>query len=502
MMRRPGTMRSPWLVAAAACALAACAVGPDYHRPDVAQPAALTRDPLPPTTSGDDAAGVPTQRFVPVRAAPDDAAPVAWWHTFGSAELDTLVDRALARSPQIAQAEAALRQAQELTAAQRGAFWPSVQASYSPTRGRVAADVASPLSSNAQLYTLHTAQLSVGYVVDVFGGTRRAVEAQAALEASQAWQREAARTTLAANVVVAALQEASLREQLAATTQLVAIAQRQFDLLQVQRKLGAAPGAAVVSQEALLRQIEASAAGLRKQLAQQRHLLAVLVGTTPDDAPMPTFALSSLRLPDLPVAVPATIVERRPDVRAAEAQVRAANAQVGVAIANLLPQITLSANDGSSAAVFSELFKASSVAWSVGASVAQPLFEGGALIHRKRAAQAALDQAVAQYRATVLVAFQNVADALEAARNDADQHVATVRQEAAAQRALQIAQRQRELGDISGLTLLAAQSAYWQAAVARVQAAASRWADVAAAYQAFGGSVDVADPAAASAASR
>jgi NodT family efflux transporter outer membrane factor (OMF) lipoprotein len=466
----------------AAALLAACAVGPAGRVPDPPALPRVTETPLPETTAGGEDANNRAQRFVTASAVAPE-----WWRLLGSPALDRLVAQALMRSPTLEAAQAALQQARELAEAQRGGFLPSLQLQYAPTRGRVPDDSSSPLSSGASIYTLHTAQLSVGYVADVFGGNRRAVESLDAQTDAMAWQLVAARLSLAANVVAAALQEASLREQLAATDRLADIASRQLGLLQAQRRLGVASGANVLSQEALLRQTEASTALLRKQLAQARNLMAMLGGGYPADASVPSVMLPDLALPDLPVAVPAKLVEQRPDVRVAAAQLRSANAQIGVAISNMLPQLTITANAGSSAETFGQLFGTGGLLWNIGANVAQPLFQGGSLLHRKRAAEEQWRAALAQYQGTVLVAFQNVADALEAARHDADAHVASIRQEEAARHALQIAERQLALGDISVLTLLNSETSYLQATLARTQAQTNRYLDVAAVYQSLGG---------------
>ena len=483
-MSRQTPIAVPSILLAATMTLAAgCAVGPDYRAPAAPEVVRFTATVLPDSTSGGELEGDRAQGFVDAAAA-----PVKWWKVFGSTELDAMVERALQQNPTIASTQAALRQAQEIAAAQRGTFLPAFQASYSPTRGRVADATSSPLSSGASLYTLHTTQVVVSYLFDAFGGNRRSVESLEAQSESQAWQLRAARLTLAANVVNAALQEASLREQWTATQRLIGIAERQLKLLQAQRRLGAASGAAVLAQETILRQTEASAAALAKQIAQQRDLLAALVGTWPTEFHPPVFQLSALRLPDVPTGLPGRLVEQRPDIRAAEALLRSANAAVGVTVANMLPQVTLTANYGTSAETLGQLFRASGLLWSVGANLMQPVFQGGALLHRKRAAEAQLEQTLAQYRSTVLNAFQNVSDVLEAVRNDADQHVAASRQASLAQASLWIAQRQLELGDISTLLLLNAESAYLQAAIARTQAQTNRFTDVAAVYQSLGGS--------------
>lgn len=477
----------PVLAAGVALALAGCAAGPDYRVPAAPQTSRFTLEALPALTAGGSTDTDRPQRFVDAAAVPP-----AWWTQLGNADIDRLVTSALAQNPTLAAAQAALVQAQELSAAQRASYFPSVQAGYAPVRARVPDATASPLNSGASLYTLHTAQLNIGYVADVFGANQRAVEALDAQSEASHWQLRAARLTLAANVVNAVLVHAALQEQLAATEHLSAIAAQQLTLLQAQRRLGAAPGAAVLAQEALRWQAEAASASLRKQLAQQRDLLAVLTGVFPVDLVLPTLTLAQLHLhlPDVPVLLPAQLVAQRPDVQAAQAQLHEANAQVGVAAANMLPQISLGASFGASAQALGQLFSAGGLLWSVGANLVQPVFDAGALQHRKRAAQAQVDAALAQYQSTLLTAFQNVADSLEAVRHDADVQLATQHQEVAAQAALRIARRQLERGDISVLTLLTTESAALQATLAGTQAQLSRYSDVVAVFQSLGGGWD------------
>jgi NodT family efflux transporter outer membrane factor (OMF) lipoprotein len=226
-------------------------------------------------------------------------------------------------------------------------------------------------------------------------------------------------------------------------------------------------------------------------LHHARDQLAVLTGRLPADFTTGQFTLEQLSLPvDLPLGVPSQLVERRPDVRAAEAQLHAATAQVGVAIANLLPQLTITGDVGSTASLFSNLFKPGTGFWNLGAHASQTLFAGGTLVHRKRAADAALDQAAAQYRAVVLTAFQNVADALHALESDADALKAASRAEDAAQKSLGVARHQLELGSVSYLALVNAEQAYQQAVVSLAQARGSRYADTAALFQALGGAIE------------
>ena len=305
---------------------------------------------------------------------------------------------------------------------------------------------------------------------------------------SQRFQLEATYLTLTSNVVAAAVQEAALRGQIAATKRIIEIQSQSLELLQRQYALGQVASSDVAAQEAALAQSQATLPPLEKQLAQQRDLLARLVGRFPSETIAEEFELSSLQLPqELPVSLPSKLVAQRPDVRSAEEQLHSASAEIGVSIANRLPNITLSANVGSSATAISQLFTSGTGFWALAANLTQPIFQGGTLLHRQRAAEAAYDQAAAQYRSTVLTAFQNVADTLHAIQSDADALKAAVAAERAAAKSLAIARSQLELGDISYLALLNAEQTYQQAMINLVQALANRYADTAALFQALGG---------------
>jgi NodT family efflux transporter outer membrane factor (OMF) lipoprotein len=296
--------------------------------------------------------------------------------------------------------------------------------------------------------------------------------------------------TLTANVVNAAIQEAALREQMDATTKVITLERESLEVLKRELQLGAIAEVDVYAQEAALAQLEASLPALRRQLDQTHDQLAVLTGRFPSDFQPLDMRLERLTLPmDLPLGVPSQLVERRPDVRAAEAQLHAATAQVGVAITDMLPQFTITANVGSTATALSDLFKAGTGFWSLGANASQTLFAGGTLLHRKRAADAALDQAGAAYKSSVLTAFQNVADALHALSNDADALDSASRAEQAAERSLGVARHQLELGSVSYLALLIGEQTYQQALISEIQARANRFADTAALFQALGGSI-------------
>jgi NodT family efflux transporter outer membrane factor (OMF) lipoprotein len=466
------------LISIAICLLAAgCAVGPDFKRP---QPPAVEGY-RPTTTSLPNDSDAPN--FVQGAEIPN-----AWWESFNSPPLNALVERALKANPNIDATRAALRSAQESAAAQRGAFWPQVTASLTPTRQKIADSLNSPLNSPVNPFSLHTAQVSVAYAPDVFGGNRRLTESLEAQAEVQGFELEAARLSLAANVVVAAFTEASLRSQIATTEKSIELDTEMLALARRQLALGANSAAGVAAQEATLAQARATLPPLKKQLAQTRDLLIALTGGLPDKDLEQRFELAELHLPqDLPVSLPSRLVEHRPDIRAAEAQAHAAAAQIGVAFANRLPQFTLSANGGSVASALTDLVKAGNGFWEIAGAISQPIFAGGTLAHRQAAAEAAYDQAMSQYRATVVAAFQNVADVLYALEQDTDAlHAADAAAQATAH-SLAISRRQVELGDISHLAMLNAAQADLQAQIALIQAQVNRLADTAALFQALGG---------------
>jgi NodT family efflux transporter outer membrane factor (OMF) lipoprotein len=464
--------------------LAGCAVGPDFHTPSAPQVSGYLAQPLPTQTAEAEISGGEAQRFLQQLDL-----PAQWWELFHSPPLNTLVEQALKANPDMWAAQAALRQAQENAYAQEGVLYPSVQANFPASRQKNAVQVLSPtLTSGEAIFNLYTPQVLVSYTLDAWGGNRRQVESLQAQAEAQRFQLEATYLTLTSNVVAAAVQEAALRTQIAATQEVIRIESEQLALFRRQFELGAIPGADVAAQEATLAQTEATLPALQKQLAQQRDLLSRLVGRFPSEELAEQFDLGSLQLPqELPVSLPSKLVERRPDVRSAEANLHAASAQLGVAIANMLPQITLTGNVGSASTQFRQLFTSFTGFWGVAGGVLQPLFDGGTLLHRKRAADAALEQAAAQYRATVLTAFQNVADALHALELDAEAVKATLRAERAAAESLAIARRTMELGAISYLPLLNAEQTYQQSVISLAQARAIRYADTVALFAALGG---------------
>ena len=459
--------------------LAGCAVGPDYHRPDAPAVDRYTAQPLPASTAS--VAGA-EQRFVAGAEL-----PARWWTAFGSAELDRRVETALAHSPSLASAQAALRQARENARAAGAVSFPAVDANAGVTRQKQSGAAFGDTFTFAPL-TVYNAGVSVSYGIDLFGGTRRGIEAQAALADVQQALADATWLTLAANVVTASLQEASLREQLRATDEIAASQRDSVRIAEQQQQIGTRSLADTLAARSELAATEATLPPLRARLAATRNQLATYLGTTPAQLEMTPLQLDAITLPhDIPVSLPSRLVAQRPDIRAASAQLHAATAQVGVATAAMLPQISLSGSAGSQTVHAGELFSAGSRAWSLGLGLTQPLFHGGELRHRKRAAEAGLDKALADWQQAVLVAFQNVADALQALEYDAQGLAAqTVAEDAAAQR-LALTRNQYGVGATGYLDLLQAQRDQQRARIALIQARTARMADTAALYAALGG---------------
>ena len=497
-------MRIAVLVAVGTTATA-CAVGPRYHRPEAPANAGYAPATVPESSASATIHGGESQRLVSGQDIPFE-----WWKLFKSPALDALVDRAFETNPTVAAAQAALVQAQELVYAQQGYFFPSVGANYNFQRTKIAGNFTVDDSPGTQgngdnlnpplqslttfphtaplYYNYHTAELTVGFVPDVFGANRRQVESLEAQRDAQRFALEATYITLASNVVASAIQEASLRAQIEATRQIIAADEKSLQLLRAQFQLGYAMRIDVAAQETALAEARATLPPLREQLEQTRDLIRALVGQLPSQDVAETFELDALQLPpELPLSLPARIIEQRPDVRAAEAQLHSANALVGVALAAMLPQVSISGMYGGNADQFAWMFRRGGPFWTLVDNASQPLFEGGTLLHQKRAANEALKQAAAQYQSSVLTAYQNVADTLHASLSDADTLAANVRAEEAARVTFDLTRRQMEVGYVNYLTLLNAETAYQQAVLQRVQAQATRYGDTVAMFQALGG---------------
>jgi NodT family efflux transporter outer membrane factor (OMF) lipoprotein len=473
-----------YIPALIAAALSACAVGPNYKAPAAPQTAGFAPPgALPSTTASAPLPGGEAQRFVDGLDIPGQ-----WWTLFKSPALNALIERGLANSPTLEAAQAALRQANETLAAERGSFFPSVSGSYQAERQKSSGASFGLPEFGSSLYSVNTATVSVSYTLDAFGGIRRQVEQLKAQSDYERFALEASYLSLTANIVTAAVMEASLRAQISATEDIARSQQDELDITRRRLTAGGASRADVLQQLTTLQATLANLPGLRSQLAQERNQLATYVGALPADYAGVEFDLDSLTLPaDLPVSLPSKLVEQRPDVREYAELLHQASAQVGVATANMLPQLTLSGTYGGTATHFSDLFSPSSVIYSLIGGITQPIFKGGQLLHQRRAAVAAAQEAAANYRGTVITAFQNVSDALYALQSDAEALAAQNTAERTAAESLTLVQAQYKSGGASHLQVLTSEQSYQTAQVALVKARAQRYADTAALFQALGG---------------
>ena len=494
---------------AASLALSACAVGPNYKKPDKPATPAYTREALATQTQATAVTGGESQRF-----QFGAQLPAQWWQLFGSPELDALIEQGIQNYPTIKAQRAALLQARQVVRAQQGVFFPQLSGSLNAQRSKSSAAefnadntlaAGGSLSSGISglptgvsltapedtpfLYSSSlTASINVSYTFDLFGGERRMLENAQAQADEARFQLEASYLTLTSGIVSTAIQMASIREQIAATHEIIALEEKELNLIQRQYDIGSRARADVLQQQSNLATVRATLPGLQQQLSVADHQLAVLVGRFPHDAAPVDFELSNLRLPqDLPVSLPSALVEQRPDIKAQEMVMRQANALVGVATANMLPQLTLQGSSGDQAALFRQVISSTASLWSIAGNLAQPIFEGGTLRAKRRQAIAAYDQAAAQYQQTVLNAFQNVADSLTALENDALSVNAQFDAQSAAKASLDLIQRQYDAGAVGYVSLLTAQQTYQQARIAYVQALAHRYADTVALFQSLGG---------------
>jgi NodT family efflux transporter outer membrane factor (OMF) lipoprotein len=470
------------LSALALSALSACAVGPDFAPPPAPPVSGYTPEAHLATTVSVDVAGGAAQKFLMGRDIPGE-----WWRVFGSKELDGLIAEALRANPSLQAAQAALWQAKENLYATAGKLLPAVDANGSAARQQFS-PASFGIAGAPAIFNLFQATVNVSYSPDVFGGTRRLIEAGEAQAEYQRFELEATYLTLTANVVTAAVQEASLRGQIEATREIIKAETEQLQVVRNQFEVGGAARADVLTQESEVATEQATLPPLQKQLEQQTHVLLALIGRFPNDARNDRLTLASFHLPTgLPVSLPSQLVEQRPDVRAAQALLHQASAEIGVAIAARLPQFALTAEYGSIALTTAALFTPGAAIWSIAANGTQPIFHGFTLLHQQRAAEAGFEMTQAQYKNTVLIAFQNVADVLRALQLDA----ATLKAQQGAVRAasdtFDLTRSQYRLGAVTYVILLNAQRSYLQARLGLVQAQAARYADTAALFQALGG---------------
>lgn len=464
--------------------LTSCMVGPNFHPIKGPSTHTYTGLPNPKKTVSTPKQGKSgqAQEFLAGRDLPGE-----WWTLFHSPEINALIVAGLAHSPNLAAAQAALRQAKETWYAQfASTMIPNINGNASAVRQRFSEDAIG--FNGSRLFDLYSVSVSVSYVLDIFGGQRRALEALCAQVDYQRYLLEAAYLTMTANIVITSITNASLRAQIAATHELIKSQENLLTIIQQQFNLGGASKANVLAQQTQLAQTRATLPPLEQSLSQNMHLLSVLIGSLPDENQLPKLNLNKLNLPTkLPISIPSRLVRQRPDIQAAEALVHAASAQIGVATANLYPQITLNGSYGFESLLIPNLFKNRNSSWSYGGALLQPLFNAGALRAKKRAAIDAYEQALAQYKQTVLQAFQNVADTLRALEHDAQLLRDQKKAEIAAHDTLNLTWKQYQLGAVNYNSLLTAQQQYQQTHIARIQAEAGRYSDTAALFQALGG---------------
>ena len=460
-----------------------CALGPDFTSPPSPDTKSYTTGKQPnriTTTSSETGAAQTLALGKDIQGQ--------WWTLFRSPALNKLIEQAMKHSPDLQAALYALTEAQENASAKQGSLFPALDLSTSASRQKYSGAQFGNPDADFPAYTLSTGSLKIAYTLDVFGAIRRQIEGFEAQAEYQRFQLEAAFLTLASNIVTTAIQEASLRAQINATEEIIKAQSQQLDLVNQQFDLGAASKVDVFGLQTTLEQTRTTLPPLQQQLAETRHRLTVLTGELPSTGLAAQFKLADLHLPEeLPLSLPSKLVQQRPDVRAQEALLHAASAEIGVATARLFPDFTINASVGTIATRLGDLFVPGSAIWSFGGNLLQPVFHGGELIHKKRAAVAAYEQAAAQYRSTVLQAFQNVADTLSALEFDA---AGLKTQDAAVRAALESLNLSRlayQIGAVSYLSLLTSERDYQQTRIGQINAQARRYSDTAALFQALGG---------------
>jgi NodT family efflux transporter outer membrane factor (OMF) lipoprotein len=450
--------------------------------------------PLAPTASPSYAAEAPPATSVEANGSAqhvDAATPLVpeWWRLYGSDTLDGWVEEGLQHNRSLEALRHTLDAVQQQFRAQiGGTLLPSIDAGGQVSRQRALGlpNIGPPTN----LYNVFAGELSLSYTFDLFGAVRYGVRQAAAQVDLQSYQLDAARRALAANIVIGAVNASALAESLAVNERLSRLAHEQAELTDKAYRSGATPHDAVLAAQQDAAALDASLPALRSQALRARHALAVLMGRTPDQAPLP-LPLAQFQLPvELPLSLPSDLLRQRPDVLAAEAAVHGAAAQVGIATANLFPRITLSATYGSASFHADSLFTGPAAVWSAGASVAQPIFHGRALLAQRRAAVANYEASVSQYQQTVLNAFQNVADTLIALNQDALAQQAARGAAGAARESFNENDHRYQLGAVSYPARIASEQRWQSATLSEIQDTASRLIDTAALFQAVGAPLD------------
>lgn len=462
-------------------ALTGCKFVPPLRLPIVPTRADYTASPAP-RQSGSRAERIGVQQFH-YGAAPSGA----WWRSFGSTQLDALVEQALHNNPGVSAAKAQLRAARASVQISAALLYPQASLELGAARTKNSgANFGGHLPGST--FSLYTGNVAVSYYPDLFGINRLVIRGSLAEMNAQRAALAAARLTLAGNLVNAAIGAAAATAELKAAAAALGAQRRLLHLLESQYRGGGVSYAAVLAQQAQLAASAAQLPPLQQQLSAYRHLLAVLLGDSPSELRAPRLALAEFTLPkDLPVTVPSTLLRNRPDIRIAEQQMRYALTGIGIAKAQFYPLVTLSASAGSNALTPGKLFDGSSTVWSIGGALAQPIFEGGKLRAQERQAVATYEATRAVYRSTVLAAFQQVADALRALQHDAALDRAQQRQREALHAQVQLAEAGYRAGAVDFSAVLLASIAYHDARIASLAITAARLQDTNALFVALGG---------------
>ena len=457
--------------------LAGCTVGPNFYVP------------APPQVTAYRPGGDVPRPTIATAPRLDSTAKLDfdWWRAFHSPALDALVARAIANSPQVAGAQDRLLAAQAQLRAGYGPFFPAVGVNFDASRQKYSPSKVGQ-NGTGSVFSLFTPSIAISYALDLFGGNRRAVEGLRAQTEQQQQITRATYLTLASTVASTAIARAEYHEQAEALAAIVEAQAEELHLAEVRVAAGTDTYATQLATQAALEASRIALTQARQRAEQADSLLAILLGDAPAAAQLPDIRLADLHLPEaMPLRLPSALVRQRPDILAAEAAAHAASAQVGVATAAMLPQITLSAGMGSSANSFGQLFSAGSGVWNYGASLAAPVFEGGALLNRRAAAKASAQAALADYRQTVLQAFQQVADTLSALNQDSDAATAQQRADDDAQTAYRLVSANRKAGLAGDTDLLSSEAQERQERIALLSAQAARLQDCVALFAALGG---------------
>ena len=469
-----------------AFALSSCMVGPDFKPlpPPQTQQYTNTKTPKKTVSTARAKNAGKSQQFVAGQDITGD-----WWTIFHSSKLNALITASITDNADLESAKAALREANDTLYAETGGLLlPSVNFQGNAERAQTNPILAGVTNQGPALFSVYNASFQTSYLLDIWGSSRRQLEAYAAQADYERYEMLATYLTITTNVVTTSVTIASLEAQINATKNLIA---EQKDVLVITKKQLAAGGASVenvLTQQTSLAQLQTTLPPLLKSLSQEQHALAVLVGKPTSEMPSLKLILNQISLPkNLPVSIPSKMIAQRPDIQASQALLHEASAQIGVATAAMLPQLTVTSNYGWISSSLNNFFSSSNETWSVAGGLLQPIFHGGQLIFQRKAAISAFEEARANYKQSVFQGFKNVADALRAIQFDAIAFNDTFRAEKSAQQTFILTKKQFQVGGQNYLSVLQAEEQYQRAVLNRVKAQAQRYSDTAALYQALGG---------------